>query len=148
MMKQLTLFDEEGTEIAEDAPELVKNAWKKAKQDMKREFTKKQNLPYEEKIQRQTAIAREFYEEMQIRGFNCHVSVGGLDSITLLIWLHSIGIHVPAISVSNVEDKGNQLVHKALGIENVRSYKTKVQVLNECGFPVISKRIAGKIDML
>ena len=30
----------------------------------------------------------------------------------------------------------------------MKSYKTKVEVLNECGFPVISKRIAGKIDLL
>ncbi len=143
------MFDEEElTGVDEFAPEEIKNAWRKAKQDMKRNFTELQALPYEEKIERQKEKAWEFYEEMEKRGHNCHVSVGGLDSITLFIWLHSIGIHIPAISVSAVEDKGNQRVHKALGIEMVKSYKTKVEVLNECGFPVISKRIAGKIDML
>lgn len=148
-MKQLTLFDEdELTGIDESAPEEIQKAWRKAKQDMKRNFTELQALPYEEKLERQKEKAWEFYEEMEKRGHNCHVSVGGLDSITLFIWLHSIGIHVPAISVSAVEDKGNQRVHKALGIEMVKSYKTKVEVLNECGFPVISKRIAGKIDLL
>lgn len=148
-MKQLTLFDEEElTGIDESAPEVVQNAWRKAKQDMKKNFSELQAKPYEEKLQRQKEKAWEFYEEMEKRGHNCHVSVGGLDSITLFIWLHSIGIHVPAISVSAVEDKGNQAVHKALGIEMVKSYKTKVEVLNECGFPVISKRIAGKIDLL
>lgn len=148
-MRQLTLFDEEElTGIAEDAPEVVQNAWRKAKKDMKKNFSELQALPYEEKIKRQTEKAYEFYEEMQNRGCEAHVSVGGLDSITLFVWLHSIGIHVPAISVSAVEDKGNQKVHKALGIEIVKSYKTKVEVLNECGFPVISKRIAGKIDLL
>lgn len=148
-MKQFTLFDEEEfTGIEEDAPEFIQNAWRKAKQDMKKNFSELQALSYEEKIERQTEKALEFYHEMEKRGHTCHVSVGGLDSITLFIWLHSIGIHVPAISVSAVEDKGNQRVHKALGIEIVKSYKTKVEVLNECGFPVISKRIAGKIDML
>ena len=148
-MRQLTLFDEEElTGIAEDAPEVVQNAWRETKKDMKKNFSELQALPYDEKIKRQTEKAYEFYEEMQRRGKECHVSVGGLDSITLFIWLHSIGIHVPAISVSAVEDKGNQKVHKALGIEIVKSYKTKVEVLNECGFPVISKRIAGKIDLL
>ena len=149
-MRQLSLFEqeEEVTGIEDAAPDAVQNAWRKAKQDMKRNFTELQELPYEEKLERQKGKAYEFYEEMQKRGKGCHVSVGGLDSITLFIWLHSIGIHVPAISVSAVEDKGNQKVHKALWIELVKSYKTKVEVLNECGFPVISKRIAGKIDML
>lgn len=148
-MKQITLFDEdELTGVEDDAPEVVRDAWKKAKQDMKQNFKKLQDMSYEDKIERQTGIAHEFYEEMQKRGCNAHVSVGGLDSITLFIWLHSIGISVPAISVSAVEDKSIQRVHKALGIEIVKSYKTKVQVLNEIGFPVISKRIAGKIDLL
>ena len=149
MEKQLTLFDEtEITGISEDAPEVVQNAWRKAKRDMKRNFKELQDMSYEDKIERQARIALEFYEEMQRRGCGCHVSVGGLDSITLYIWLISIGIKVPAISVSAVEDKSIQEVHKALGIERVKSYKSKVQVLNENGFPVISKRIAGKIDML
>lgn len=41
----------------------------------------------------------------------CHVSVGGLDSITLYLWLHSIGIHVPGITVSGIEDRSIQRVH-------------------------------------
>lgn len=144
------MFEEEVelTGADENAPEFIQNAWRKAKKDMKRNFSELQELPYEKKIERQKGIAWEFYNEMQSRGYNAHVSVGGLDSITLFIWLHSIGLHVPAISVSAVEDKGNQKVHRALGIELVKSYKTKVEVLNECGFPVISKRIAGKIDLL
>ena len=124
-MKQITLFDEEElTGIEEDAPKEVQNAWRKAKQDMKKNFSELQAKPYEEKIKRQTGIAWEFYEEMQKRGCNCHVSVGGLDSITLFIWLKSIGIDIPAISVSGVEDKSIQKVHKALGIEIIKSYKS------------------------
>lgn len=55
---------------------------------------------------------------------------------------------MPAISVSCLEDKSIQRVHKALGVTILRPCKTKVQVINEIGFPVISKRIAGKIDLL
>ena len=147
-MRQLTLFDEEETGIADEAPQEVREAWRKARQDMARNFRSLQELAYEEKIERQTDTAWEFYNEMKERGCGCHVSVGGLDSITLLVWLKSIGIRIPAVSVSGVEDKSIQRVHKALGIEILRSYKTKVEVLNEAGFPVISKRIAGKIDTL
>ena len=148
--KQMTLFnfDEQPTELLPGAPDDIQNAWRKAKQDMKRNFTEIQQLDYEVKLERQEGKAHEFLIEMQKRGFNAHVSVGGLDSITLFVWLKSIGIDVPAISVSSLEDKGNQAVHKALGIEIVKPYKTKTQVIQECGFPVISKRIAGKIDLL
>ena len=87
-MRQVTLFDEEDiTGVDENAPEVVQNAWRKAKQDMKRNFKELQDLPYEAKIERQTRIAWEFHEEMQKRECGCHVSVGGLDSITLYIWL-------------------------------------------------------------
>ena len=147
--RQLTLFDEEDlTGLENGAPAEIQKAWRKAKQDKKRAFSELQALSYEEKIDRQTSKAFEFLEEMKKRGCNAHVSVGGLDSITLFVWLQSIGINVPAISVSSLEDKGNQRVHRALGIEMVKPYKSKVEVLNEYGFPVISKRIAGKIDLL
>ena len=148
-MRQLTLFDEdELTGVDDDAPDFVQNAWRKAKQDMKRNFSDLQNLDYTVKLERQKGKAEEFLIEMEKRGYSTHVSVGGLDSITLFVWLKSIGINSPGISVSSLEDKGNQAVHRALGLEIIKPYKTKAQVLQECGFPVISKRIAGKIDLL
>lgn len=128
--------------------DLTTEEWKKEKREKKARFTALQRLPYEVKLKRQEQKAWEFYEEIQARGLNCHVSVGGLDSITLYIWLKSIGIHVPAITVSSIEDKSVQRVHKALGIEILKPYKSKAQVIREVGFPVISKRIAGKIDLL
>ena len=115
---------------------------------MKRNFTKLQEMDYEAKLYRQEGIAQEFLVECKKMGKDCHVSVGGLDSIVLYIWLISIGIKVPGITVSSLEDKGNQRVHKALGLTFVKSYKTKTQVLQECGFPVISKKIAGRINLL
>lgn len=69
-------------------------------------------------------------------------------AITLFIWLHSIGIHVTGITVSGIEDQSIQKVHRALGLEVVKSYKSKVTILNEIGFPVISKKIAGRINTL
>lgn len=142
------LFIEQVEELSAEAPDFAKNAWKKAKQDKIRQFKEKQALPYEEKLKRQQDIAWEFHEEMQRRGCGCHVSVGGLDSITLFLWLQSIGIDVPAISVSAVEDKSIQKIHRELGIIPLKSYKTKVEVLNTIGFPVISKKLAGRIEMI
>ena len=122
--------------------------YKEHKMKQRMRFQAMQNLPYEVKKRRAAERVHEFIREMDKRGCHCHVSVGGLDSITLLLFIRSLGYDIPAISVSNVEDKSIQKVHKELGIEVVRSYKTKVQVLNEVGFPVISKKIAGKIDTL
>ena len=151
MSHQYTIFDEDdelnlGAPV--EAPEDVQNAWRKAKQHLKQNFTILQEMDYEAKLYRQDGIAHSFLIECQKMGKNCHVSVGGLDSIVLYVWLKSIGINVPGITVSSLEDKGNQRVHKALGLEMIKSYKTKTQVLQECGFPVISKRIAGKINLL
>lgn len=107
-----------------------------------------QALPYEVKVRRAEQRAYEFIEELDRRGMSAHVSVGGLDSITLLVFLRHIGIDVPAISVSALEDKSIQRVHRQLGVIPVVPGKSKIEVLNEEGFPVISKRIAGKIDTL
>lgn len=122
--------------------------YKKRKKEAKQRFTAQQNLPYEVKVKRAALRVREFITEMDKRYCNAHVSVGGLDSITLLLFIRKLGYDIPAISVSGVEDKSIQTVHKQLGVTRLRSYKSKVEVLNTIGFPVISKRIAGKIDLL
>lgn len=111
-------------------------------------FRVKQKLDYEVKKNYAYKRAWEFYEECGKRGLNCHVSVGGLDSITLYIFLHEIGIKVPGVSVSSLEDKSIQEVHKKLGIEILRPYKSKSQILQEFGFPVLSKETAAKIELL
>jgi len=112
------------------------------------EFQQKQSLPYEAKVAHAEKMAWDFYDTIIGRGDNVHVSVGGLDSITLLCFLRSIKINVPAISVSILEDKGNQEIHKQLGVIPIKPYKSKTQVLNELGFPVISKAKANKINYL
>lgn len=110
-------------------------------------FKAKQVESYEFKVRYAETRAWEFYKHPEIGG-NCYVAVGGLDSITLLLFLRSIGINVPAISVSTLEDKSIQAVHKALGVQALKPLKSKVEVLREFGWPVLSKEIAGKISLL
>jgi len=112
------------------------------------EFAQKQSLPYKAKVAHAELRAREFYDKITGDGSNVHVSVGGLDSIVLLCFLRSIGIDVTAVSVSSIEDKSNQEVHKLLGVEVIKPYKSKTQVINELGFPVVSKEKANKINYL
>lgn len=122
--------------------------WKEQKKRQKAIFTAQQNLPYEVKVKRAELRAREFIQELDRRGMNAHVSVGGLDSIVLLAFLRSRGIDVPAVSVSSLEDKSIIKVHKQLGVISLRPGKPKTEILQEFGFPVISKKIAGRIDTL
>lgn len=122
--------------------------FRKKKKEAKARMTAMQNLPYEVKVKRAERRAWEFVETLDEMGLNAHVSVGGLDSIALLLFLRKIGLDLPAISVSALEDKSIQKVHSELGIIKIRPDKSKVQVLNEVGFPVISKKIAGRIDLL
>ncbi|MBE6831691.1 MAG: hypothetical protein E7519_15945 [Ruminococcaceae bacterium] len=118
-------------------------------------FRVKQKMPYEFKVNYAYARAWEFYNECGSRGLNCHVSVGGLDSITLYLFLKSIGIHAPAISVSYLEDRSIQEVHRQLGITRLLSaikpdgtHWNKVEIIRQFGFPVLSKETAGKIELL
>ncbi|PXV85108.1 hypothetical protein C8E03_11932 [Lachnotalea glycerini] len=119
------------------------------------DFMVKEQQTYEFKIKYAAIRAREFVEECEKRGLNYHVSVGGLDSITLYYFLRSIGIEAQGISVSYLEDISIQKVHRELGLIRLKSvqkadgtYWNKSSVLNEFGFPVLSKEIASKIETL
>lgn len=133
-------IDEEGVMENED--------WKVEKKRKRAQMAAMQALPYEVKVKRAELRAREYIEKLDDMGLEAHVSVGGLDSIVLLVFLRRIGIDVPAISVSALEDKSIQRVHKELGVVSLAPGKPKVQILQEYGFPVISKKIAGRIDTL
>ena len=111
-------------------------------------FIVKQKQPYEFKVRYAEIRAFEFLNECSGRGLDVHVSVGGLDSITLLLFLRKIGIDCPAISVSCLEDKSIQRIHKQLGVEMLKPLKSKVEVIRECGYPILSKENAGKIALL
>lgn len=110
-----------------------------------KQFRKNQQEPYASKRTRAINLAWEFYRAMEGR---CYVAVGGLDSITLYLFLRSIGIDVPAVSVSSLEDKSIQKVHKALGVHELKPLRSKVKVIREFGWPVISKEVAGKISTI
>lgn len=124
------------------------------------DFMVKEKMPYDFKRKYARLRALEYARECDRRGLNYHVSVGGLDSIVLFLFLHSIGIDAPGISVSYLEDKSIQLVHSALGIDKLQSAVREVRpdgtvirwakpaIIQEFGFPVLSKEIAAKIELL
>ena len=125
------------------------------------DFVVKQKQPYEFKVAYARIRAREFVNECYRRGLDYHVSVGGLDSITLFLFLKSIGISdAIGISCSYLEDKSIIAVHKKLGIECIKPLVkevtpdgkvvrwTKSKVIQEFGFPILSKEIANKIETL
>ncbi len=119
------------------------------------DFIVKQKQPYEFKIRYAEIRVREFINECNRRDINYHVSVGGLDSITLYLFLKSIKQDAPGISVSHLEDVSIQAVHKKLGIKQLSPLKqpdgkiwNKANIIQEFGFPVLSKEIASKIELL
>lgn len=77
------------------------------------------------------------------------VSVGGLDSITLLALVReTLGEDAPGISVSVLEDRSIQAVHREMRVISVKPKMSKTRVLQEYGFPVVSKLAAAKIERL
>ena len=118
-------------------------------------FMAKEKMPYDFKRRYAALRAREFVRECNRRDLNYHVSVGGLDSIVLALFLRSIHIRCPLISASYLEDKSIQRVHRAIGVVSVHPKVdddghmwNKSRVLQEFGFPVLSKEIASKIELL
>lgn len=118
-------------------------------------FMVKEKMPYDFKVKYAKIRAQEFVRECDVRRLNYHISVGGLDSITLLMFLRSIHIDSPAISVSYLEDQSIQRVHHQLGVECLKSalkpdgtHWSKPEIIQTFGFPVLSKEIAAKIELL
>ena len=105
--------------------------------------------PYECKVILARQRIWEWHDTCRRNGKECAVSVGGLDSITLLMLARDeLGDWVKGISVSSLEDKSIQEVHKALGVIPIAPLKSKAQVLQEYGFPVISKLTSFKLSRL
>lgn len=111
------------------------------------QFTQKQSLPYEAKIVLAKLRAREFYDQLE---GNVFCSVGGLDSLTLLFFLRKyVSKDIPGVSVSSLEDKSIQAIHQQLdNMIILKPEKSKVQVIKEFGYPVISKTTASKIEQI
>ena len=106
-------------------------------------------LPYGAKVNMAKRRIREWADFCWDNGKNYAVSVGGLDSITLLALCRKV-LHenVPGISVSVLEDKSIQQVHREMGVIPIKPLKSKVEILQEYGFPVVSKLAAAKIARL
>ncbi len=128
-----------------------KESYKAYKAELHNAMLQKQNVPYKIKVSMSKDRIRDFIKEADRRGLNCHVSVGGLDSIVLGHLIRSMGYdaeRVPFVSASSLEDISIQRVHKEMGCITVNPIKPKVQILQEEGFPVLSKRIANKINTI
>lgn len=131
-------------------------------EEKKAAFLQKQRcLSYSAKIRYAQGLVREFYHEARQKGYNLHVSVGGLDSITLAYFIRDYCgfADVEMISCSSLEDRSIQRIHKYMGVIRLAPAKhttgprqgrpwTKPEILQEFGFPVLSKEIAGKIELL
>lgn len=129
----------------------TKEQYKKYKMELHEAMVQKQSVPYATKVKMSEVRIEAFVEEAKKRGLNCHVSVGGLDSIVLGHMIRKMGYtadEVPFVSASSLEDKSIQAVHKEMGCICVKPLKPKVRILQEEGFPVLSKRIANKINTL
>lgn len=106
-------------------------------------------MPYGAKVQLARERIWEWRDTCIKNGKNYAVSVGGLDSITLLHLVRDeLGQDAQGVSVSVLEDKSIQDVHKELGVIPIKPLKSKKQILQEYGFPVISKLNAAKIERL
>ena len=112
------------------------------------DFRIKQQQPYEFKVAYAETRVWEFVKECGKRGLNCHISVGGLDSITLCYFIKSLNLNIPMVSASSLEDKSIQKIHKQLGVINVAPIKNKTDVIRDFGYPILSKEIANKISLL
>ena len=109
-------------------------------------FRQLQTMDYEHKVYHAEDLVHDFYQNNWLEDRNCHISVGGLDSITLLHFIRSLGYdadRVPAISCSSLEDKSIQKVHKACGVISLPPVKredgtawNKAKIIQEFGFPV------------
>lgn len=122
--------------------------YKAHKMQKHEEMLAKQRVPYSIKVEMSKSRIRDFIKECERRDLNYHVSVGGLDSIVLAKLIESMGYDVPRVSASTLEDKSIQAVHKEMGCIIVKPLKNKVNILQEEGFPVLSKKIANRIDTL
>ena len=104
---------------------------------------------YARKVQHAKNVVYEWEELCLENGKTPVVSVGGLDSITLLLFVRRLlGPHIVGASVSALEDKSIQDIHRKLGVVRIAPKMNMAKVLNTFGFPVISKAVAKKIEHL
>jgi hypothetical protein len=106
-----------------------------------------QSWSYEDKVTHAEDRALNFFKH---ENGKVYVGLGGLESLTLLIFLRKyIDPNIPGATISVIEDKSIQEVHRSLdNIIFLKPLKSKVQILNEYGYPIVSKEKARKISHL
>lgn len=84
-----------------------------------------ENYTYDQKVRHAENVAASFEEQCRAQGLNCHVSVGGLDSITLHYFLEECGMRCGIIARQIVEKVttgillcGNSIVELEKEIDN------------------------------
>lgn len=124
--------------------------WDQNNPEKVKDFIAKMKQNYAFKKAYAARRAWEFYNHPDVAGM-CYVAVGGLDSITLFLFLRSIGIDVPGTSVSMLEDRSIQKVHKALGIRSLRPANgpkdrpyTKLRLSENTGSLFFQKKLPGR----
>lgn len=111
------------------------------------QLQQKMSLPYEAKVKHAIIRAREFYSRLN---GNVYVGVGGLDSLTLLYFIRKyINKDIPGATISSAEDKSIQTIHQSIdNMVFLTPLKSKIQILKEYGYPIISKDKATKVAHL
>lgn len=109
----------------------MKNVYEQMEEQNAREnvaaFLQKQALPYEAKKTAAKQRVLEYYHEMcNVRNANVHVSVGGLDSITLFIFIRDYcHLDVPGISASTTpQRRSGQAARCAVSESSLKSDRT------------------------
>ena len=105
-------------------------------------------LPYGAKVELAANRVRDWQKTCWEYDKDYAVSVGGLDSITLLAFCRKILGECDGVSVSILEDETVQNVHREMGVIRLKPMMSKTRVLQEYGFPVVSKLAAAKISRL
>jgi 3'-phosphoadenosine 5'-phosphosulfate sulfotransferase (PAPS reductase)/FAD synthetase len=114
------------------------------------EFMAMQKWDYEDKVYHAEDRMWSFYKKLQGKVF---FSLGGIDSATMvLLGWQRIDPDIPAVTISSIEDKSVQTMHKLLAgmgpVIFLKPLKSKVQVIREYGYPVIAKDKARRIEHL
>jgi len=124
-MKQIDLF-QDGDDVQE-RPEREIEA-------RRREAAQYLAMPYGAKVSLAETRIWQWHDTCWEHGKDYHVSVGGLDSITLLALVRkTLGQDVVGMSISQLEDKSVQRVHQEMGVISIPPIKSKVRVLDWIG---------------
>lgn len=95
-------------------------------------FQTMQKWEYKRKVSHAQEMAEAFYCWAKDHGKGVHLSVGGLDSITLHYFLESIGLPVTCVSCSSLEGKGGSRCISRLQQRWKTNTKTGWEMVKRC----------------